>query len=73
MTMKPIIQCVIFTLLLSPSFYSFSHPGHEHSHWSSDFLHTAYYVSLFALLSTGVFLLTKVMIKKRNNTNKEHI
>lgn len=71
--MKPIIQCVIFTLLLGPSFYSFSHPGHEHSHWSSDFLHTAYYVSLFALLSTGVFLLTKVMIKKRNNTNKEHI
>jgi hypothetical protein len=73
MTMKPIIQCVILTLLLSPSFYSFSHPGHEHSHWTSDFLHTAYYVSLFALLSTGVFLLTKVIIKKRNNTNKEHI
>ena len=71
--MKPIIQCVIFTLLLSPSFYSFSHPGHEHSPWSSDFLHSAYYVSLFALLSTGVFLLIKVMIKKRNNTNKEHI
>ena len=71
--MKPIIQCVIFALLLSPSFYSFSHPGHDHSHWSSDFLHSAYYVSLFALLGTGVFLLTRVMSKKRNNTNKEHL
>ena len=70
--MKPIIQCVIFTLLVSPSFYSFSHPGHEHSHWSSDFLHTAYYVSLFALLSIGVFLLAKVMRKNRNSINKEH-
>jgi hypothetical protein len=71
--MKLIIQCVIFILLLSPSFYSFSHPGHEHSHWTSELLHSAYYVSLFALLSTCVFLLTKVMIKKRNNTNKEDI
>ena len=72
MTMKPIIQCVIFTLLLIPSFYSFSHPGHEHSHWTSDFLHTGYYVSLFALLIVSVFLLRKVTIKNRNSTNKEH-
>ena len=72
MTMKPIIQSVIFILLLSTSFYSFSHPGHEHSHWASDFLHTAYYVSLFGLFCIGIFLLTKVIIKNHNNTNKEH-
>lgn len=70
--MKPVMQYVIFALLLSPSFYSFSHPGHEHSHWTSDFLHTVYYISVFAVLGIGAFLLTKVMIKKRNNTNKEH-
>ena len=70
--MKPVIQYVIFALLLSPSFYSFSHPGHEHSHWTSDYLHIAYYVSLFALLSISVFLVTKIMTKKRNSTNKEH-
>ena len=70
--MKPVIQYVVFTLLLSPSFYSFAHPGHEHSHWTSDLLHTVFYVSLFALLSIGVFLLSKVMNKKRNHTNKEH-
>lgn len=71
--MKHIIQCVIFTILLSPSFYSFAHPGHDHGHWSSDFLHTGYYVSLFALISIGVFLLTKAMNKKRNSTNKEQL
>lgn len=71
--MKPVIQYVIFALLLSPSFYSYSHPGHDHSVWTSDFLHSAYYVSLFALVSTGIFLLTKVMIKKRNSTNKEQL
>ena len=70
--MKSVFQYVIFALLLSPSFYAFSHPGHEHSHWTSDFLHTAYYVSLFALLSIGVFLLAKVMRKNRNSINKEH-
>lgn len=71
--MKSIIQYVMFTLLLIPSFYSYSHPGHDHSHWSSDFLHVAYYVTFFALISTGVFLLAKVMLKKRNNTDKEHL
>ena len=71
--MKLVTQYIVFALLLSPSFYAFSHPGHEHSHWTSDFLHSAYYVSLFSLLSIGVFMLTKVMIKKRNNPNKEHL
>jgi hypothetical protein len=71
--MKHFIKCIIFTLLLSPSFYTFAHPGHDHNNWTSDFLHTGYYVSLLLLLSIGVFLLTKVMIKKRNSTNKEHL
>jgi hypothetical protein len=71
--MKPVIQYVVFALLLSTSCYSFAHPGHEHGIWTSDVLHIVYYVSLFALLSSSVFLLVKVVTKKRNSTNKEYL
>ena len=73
--MKPIIQCILFTFLLSLSFYSFGHPqhGHEHDLWTNEILHTIYHVSIFSLFSIGVFLLTKVITKKCDRTNKEYL
>jgi hypothetical protein len=73
--MKLIIQCVLFALLLSLSFSSFGHPqhGHEHDLWSNEILHTIYHVSIFSLLSIGVFQLTKVITKKCNRTNEEYL
>jgi hypothetical protein len=75
--MKLIIQCVLFALLLSLSFSSFGHPQHGHGHghdlWSNEILHTIYHVSIFSLFSIGVFLLTKVITKKCNRSNKEYL
>jgi hypothetical protein len=75
--MKLIIQCVLFALLLSLSFSSFGHPqhgyGHGHDLWSNEMLHTIYHVSIFLLFSIGVFLLTKVITKKCNRSNKEYL
>jgi hypothetical protein len=70
--MKLVTQYVIFSLLLSPSFYLFSYPGHKQSYWSNDFYIRSITFRYFHYLVLRISA-NKSSDKKRYNPNKKHL
>lgn len=44
---------------------SWAHPGHDHSHWSSSFVHTVLFLSITGALLLG-FKLWRNRVSKKN-------
>lgn len=58
--------CTIFMLLLSS--LAVAHPGHDHSHWSSDALHILFYGVTALTIALGGLWIVKA---KNKNSQKE--
>lgn len=64
------LQTVIFSLLVSLfTPLAFAHPGHDHEHWSSAFLHALFYASLFAAGAACAFAIYKVVTRRQVKGN----
>lgn len=45
---------------------TFAHEGHDHNHWTSDTIHTVFYVSLFVVAAIASIALVKRLSTKIN-------
>lgn len=70
--MSKLVQLVFAGMALLVSSLSFAHPGHDHSATSSSLMHALFYVSIFALLATGVYLVKKNSKKASDTSSKEN-
>lgn len=58
------IKFLILTLLITLTSVANAHPGHDHSHWMSDFLHAMFYASLAIAIGSGGYVLLKSLARK---------
>lgn len=54
----------VFVAFFIPSLSVTAHEGHDHSHWSSDFIHMALFLSIIALVAVAIYLFKKHKAKK---------
>lgn len=59
------LQLVIVTAMFSSVLYA--HPGHDHHHWTSFFLHVLFYASLAAAVAACGFAFYKAVVRHRTS------
>lgn len=52
-----------------PSLSVIAHEGHDHSHWSSDFIHMALFLSIIAVVAVAIHFFKKHKAKKMKYDN----
>lgn len=58
------IQLILLTMMMNFVCVAHAHPGHDHSHWMSDFLHAMFYASLAIAIGTGGYVIFKCLTRK---------
>ena len=69
--MKNTLSSLITLLFLAPfSISAFAHPGHDHSHWTSELAHSILFVAIACVVAMSVKFMKRKSTKS-NSAKKE--
>jgi len=70
--MKSIYVAILACVSLAMSQLALAHPGHDHSHWMSEFIHVATVLSIGAVIVAGVVYKQSLRRKSSKKGDMNH-